>query len=399
MDRTYFSFLRKQLAEDRQMVFLTGPRQVGKTFLCRSLVADALYLNWDDPGHRRVIVEGPDSVFEKLTMNRLNDSSPVVIFDELHKFPRWKGFLKGFFDTHGDTVGILVTGSSRMDIRRKGGDSLMGRYFLYRLHPLSVREISRPEVPDESGILPPRIIEAPTSLRLLESGGFPEPFLKGRTSFTNRWRRMREQQLFREDLRDVSNVHQARQMELLAALLKEQAGQLLNYASLAEKVGVSVDSVRRWLAILESLYFCFTIRPWYRNVAKSLLKQPKIFLWDWSLVPDPGSRLENYVASHLLKAVHFWTDTGLGTYDLFYLRDKEKREVDFCIVRDGKPWFLVEVKISDTSLSKALSYYHEQLGVPHAFQAVPSLDQVRKDCFSVGRPVVVPLLNLLSQLV
>ncbi|MGA2974751.1 MAG: DUF4143 domain-containing protein [Spirochaetia bacterium] len=225
------------------------------------------------------------------------------------------------------------------------------------------------------------------------------PFFKEQARFTNRWRPLREQQLFREDLRDVSNVHQARQVELLAALLKEQAGHLLNYASLAEKVGVSVDSIRRWLAILESLYTVFIIRPWHKNIAKSLLKQPKLFLWDWSLVTDAGSRLENFVASHLLKAVHFWTDTGPGTYDLFYLRDKEKREVDFCIVRDGKPWFLVEVKSSDTSLSKAFSYYHEQLGVPHAFPAVLFLDQVRKNCFSVGKPVVVPLLNLLSQLV
>lgn len=102
---------------------------------------------------------------------------------------------------------------------------------------------------------------------------------------------------------------------------------------------MSVDLVRRWTAALEALYYCFTVRPWFRNVPKSLRRQPKVYLWDWSMAEGDGPRAENLVASHLLKAVQWWTDVGIGSFELFYLRDKAKREVDFLVARDEQPWF------------------------------------------------------------
>jgi hypothetical protein len=175
---------------------------------------------------------------------------------------------------------------------------------------------------------------------------------------------------------------------------------LTNYSELAKKIHVSSETVRRWIETLKALYYCFSIQPWTTNISKSLLKEPKIFLWDWSLAEDKGQRLENFVASHLLKAVHFWTDRGFGDYELYFLRDKEQREVDFLVTKDKKPWFLVEVKSSShQGISKSLYYFQEQTGAPHAFQVAFDLPYVQKDCFSHKKPLIVPATTLLSQLI
>ncbi|MFA6108606.1 MAG: DUF4143 domain-containing protein, partial [Candidatus Latescibacterota bacterium] len=198
----------------------------------------------------------------------------------------------------------------------------------------------------------------------------------------------------------LTQIQEAGQVEVLGELLAAQVGQLVNYTTLANSVNASVDTVRRWVAALESLFYCFTVRPWFRNVPKSLRKQPKVYLWDWSLVADEGMRRENLTASHLLKAVHWWTDLGLGDFDLRYLRDKARREVDFLVVRDGQPWFLLEVKSSSgRGLSPALTYYQRQLGVSHAFQMAFDSDFIEEDCFAAGRSVRVPAATLLSQFV
>ncbi len=211
---------------------------------------------------------------------------------------------------------------------------------------------------------------------------------------------MRTEQLFRGDIRDLNHIHEIDQLEILAELLKHQAGQLTNYTNLANKINVSVDTVQRWIKVLNAFYYCFTIKPWSKNVVRSLLKGPKIYLWDWSEISDIGMRSENFIASHLLKAVHFWTDQGLGKYDLYFLRDKEKNEVDLLVTKDNKPWFLVEAKHSDNArISSNLKKFQQATGAKHAFHVVINMDYVDVDCFSYQKPVIVPAKTFLSQLV
>jgi predicted AAA+ superfamily ATPase len=399
MERAYDTRLSVHLAEDRQMAMVTGPRQVGKTTSARASAGDHHYLTWDRQPDRRLLLQGADAVAQELGLETLSGSPRHVVFDEIHKYRKWKDFLKGFFDVYGEKTRLVVTGSARLGFFRRGGDSLMGRYFLYRMHPLSVAEIVRAQIA-ETETSQPLIPPADGIDQLLRFGGFPEPFLKATTRFHNRWRRLRNELLFREDLRDLTQIQEAGQVEVLGDLLASRAGQLLNYSALANDINASVDTVRRWIGTLESLFYCYTLRPWFRNVPKSLRKQPKVYLWDWSLVAEPGARRENFVASHLLKAVHWWTDAGFGTFDLRYLRDKAKREVDFVVVRDGTPWFLVEVKTSGRrEISSALRHFHQVLDTSNAFQLSFDLDFVDEDCFSVAEPVRVPAATMLSQLV
>lgn len=397
MKRSYSSILHEHIEQYRQMIFVVGPRQVGKTTLCKELVSEYEYFNWDNQDHRTLIISGPGKIGEEIGLNKLQEKHKTVIFDEIHKYSKWKEFLKGFFDVYGDNTKIIVTGSSKLDVFKRGGDSLMGRYFLYRLHPLSIREIVKPELSDDE-IHPPLPIDKERFDSLYKFGGFPEPFLKTNMRFSNRWKNLRKQQLFYEDIRDTTRVQEIYQIELLAEIMKSQTGQLTNYSNLAHKVRVSVDTIRRWIKILESLYYCFTIQPWSSNISRSLLKQPKIYLWDWSQIDDTGAKMENFVASHLLKAVHWWIDNGFGEYNLYFLRDKDKREVDFLVVKNQKPWFLVEVKLDQQkSVSKNLIYFQKQVKAPHAFQAVFSLDYIEADCFREVTPKIVPVKTLLSQ--
>jgi predicted AAA+ superfamily ATPase len=237
-------------------------------------------------------------------------------------------------------------------------------------------------------------------LKLLNFGGFPEPFLKQNTLFSNKWQALRNNQLFREELRDLTQIQELGQIEFLATLLQNQTGQLVNYTSLAKAIKISVPTVIRWINCLENFYFCFKIQPWFKNIKRSLIKEPKIYLWDWSLIKDPGAKAENFVASHLLKAIHFWQDLGLGDYQLTFIRNKEKQEVDFLIVKNNTPWILIEVKLSKkSSLNQALFLFKEETNVKYAFQLVFDLESTEENCFDTVNPIVVPVQNFLSQLV
>ena len=395
--RLYEAMLADHFKAHRQMALVAGPRQVGKTTLCASFTGPERLLNWDRPEHRGLVLKGAEQVAEHFGLNRLAAKPPFVGFDELHKFGRWKAFLKGFFDGYGDRARIMVTGSSRLDVFRRGSDSLMGRYFLFRMHPLSVGELLRTKLPGQP-VAPAAPVADEAWEALWVHGGFPEPFLKRDARFSRRWQDTRRHQLLRKDVRDLTRVQELGQLEMLALLLAERSGGQLIYSHLANEVRVTVDTIRRWVDTLVSLHYGFLVRPWFQNVAKSLRKEPKWFLRDWAEIADPGARAETFVACHLLKAVEGWNDLGLGRFELRYLRDKQQREVDFVVIRDRKPWFLVEVKSAETSLSPALRYYQTQLKVPHAFQVVMELPFEDADCFRERQPVVVPARTFLSQL-
>ncbi len=397
--RIYESILKEHLSAHRQMAFVSGPRQVGQTTCCRTLSEN--YLNWDNIDHRDQILAGPKSIMEEwLSPARLGNETQILLFDELHKFPRWKQLLKGIFDTYREQVRILVTGSSRLDTYHRVGDSLMGRYFLYHMHPITVAETITQDIPD-----PIKVIRAPNKPKatewnaLWQHGGFPEPFLKRDVRFSRRWQSLRTQQLLREDVRELTQIQQLDQLEMLVKLLATRSGHQIVYSSLARDVRVTVDTIRRWLTTLSSLHHGFLIKPWFKNISRSLRKEPKWFLRDWARINDIGGRAETFIACHLLKAVEGWTDLGFGEFQLCYLRDKSQREVDFVVIRDGSPWFLVEVKNKNESISPSLRCFQEQLNAPFAFQVVLEADFVTADCFAKPQPpIVLPARTFLSQL-
>ncbi len=401
MKRIYSSIIGEHLKHYQQMIFLVGPRQAGKTTLSLMMKEQAhrlTYLNWDNLDHRKIILEGVNSVAVFAGLDKLSLEIPVIVFDEIHKYGKWKTFLKGFFDIYKGKLNIIVTGSSRLDVYKKGGDSLMGRYFLYRMHQLSLGELGRTDL-SEHEINKPFKNKNHEFENLFKNGGFPEPFLKSDPKFLNRWKNLRHDQLFREDIRDLSRIQEVGQIELLAEILRHQAGQLTNYSNLADKVNVSSETIRRWIKTLQSFFYCFTVQPWFKNIPRALIKEPKTYLWDWINVDDEGHRVENFIAAHLLKAVHYWTDRGFGQYALWFIRDKEKREVDFMVSRDNKPWFLVEVKSSSKNgISKNLAYFQEKVKAKHAFQLAFEMEYVLKDCFEYTTPIIVPARTFLTQL-
>ncbi|MEL6607035.1 MAG: ATP-binding protein [Bacteroidota bacterium] len=406
MQRIYQEVIKRHLEEFQQMVFLSGPRQAGKTTIARNVVEDynGLYLNWDLVEDRDKILSSPQELLNNLNLQVASSKEPLIIFDEIHKYTDWKNYLKGLYDytQWHRKVPMIVTGSARLDIYKKGSDSLMGRYFPYRIHPLSVREATTKSTDGqlEKAIQAPNKPDEELYEALWKFGGFPEPFIRQNARFHKQWMGLRFQQLFREDIRDLSAIREIDQMELLAYTLQQQTGQLVNYSSLAKKIRVADQTIRRWISILDAFFFCFTVPPWSRNIPRSLLKDPKIYLWDWSVIHDEGARFENFIASHLLKACHFWTDTGLGQYDLFFLRTKDGKEVDFLVTKDAQPCFLVEAKLGKTTtLSKNLTYFHEQLATQHAFQVVHDMPYIERSCFDYTSPTIVPAATFLSQLV
>ncbi|MEK6705422.1 MAG: AAA family ATPase [Bdellovibrionota bacterium] len=344
------------------MIFVSGPRQVGKTTLFKQLMATypGPLMNWDDLDSRKLIAHHPYQPFENHT---------AVYFDEIHKYPRWKNYLKGAFDLYGDRCLIHVTGSVKLDVYRRGGDSLLGRYLLFLLHPFSLAEKCGWKVPaalpDPLRVLKkslPVKEHSETWSHLEKFGGFPEPFLAGSEKRHRNWLRTRHERLVREDIRDMSRIRELALMEQMIALLPERSGQLLSLNSLREILEVSHEAVRHWIDLLEQFYYLFLIPPYAGRLGRALKKERKLYLWDWSEVTEPGPRFENMVASHLLKWCDLMTQMGLGNLKLNYVRDKEKNEVDFVLLKENKPWLLVEAKLSDTNFSPSLFRFSERLG-------------------------------------
>ncbi len=332
----------------KKIVLVSGPRQVGKTTLAQSLMKDYDYLNFDNSEHRLALNEGS-----------WDRKKPLVIFDELHKMPEWKTFLKGIFDVEGTTPAILVTGSARLDAFRKVGDSLAGRFFSYRLHPFDIKEAS-------SFIEPTEALS-----RLLSVGGFPEPFLENDPIFYARWKKSHIDVILRQDLLDLSAIQDILAVETLIELLRGRVGSPISYVNLAGDIKKDPKTVKSYLELLESLYIVFPVRPWHRNVARSILKEPKYYFFDTAMVKgDDGKKLENAVACALKKQLHFMEDTRGMSGELCYLKTKNGNELDFVLSQDGELTHAFEVKLSDSSRSKAFSDFGTALEKTRRVQIV-----------------------------
>lgn len=379
-ERYLHSSIRADLA--RKMVFIGGPRQVGKTTLAR-FVGEKEYpaytlLNWDSKeGKKRILSE------------QFGSDSTLVIFDELHKYTKWKNYIKGVFDTRGDRLHMLVTGSARLDLYRRGGDSLMGRYHYYRLHPFTLAEtLGRNAFLKTSAVtIGEKLIfenPAPRAKTLLqelfEFGGFPEPFLAKDLEQLHRFHNDRLDRLIKDDIRDLESVRDLSSLQILADLLPEKVGSLFSLNALREDLLVAHKTITLWVNILERFYYHFRIYPFASTNIKSLRKEPKLYLWDWSQVEDLARRFENLIASHLLKMVHFLYDARGYKTELHFLRDRAGHEVDFLVTINKKPWFAVEVKQSDREVSPHLRYFADRLQVPFLYQVIqgPGVDFIQR---------------------
>lgn len=352
-----------QIREDlaRKMVLLSGPRQCGKTTLVRQVTHEVggLYLSWDDPADRR-----------QIQTHAFDMGASVWTFDELHKFRRWRGFLKGLFDTHHPRHRILVTGSARLEAYGHGGDSLQGRYFGHHLHPLTASEVAgRAPVPLEAV---PDLPNAPVSRDLVGAlqtlSGFPEPFTAGSEKEAARWRIGYAARLVQEDIRDLERIRELERVELLYDRLGAVAGGVLSVNALREDLEVAFETVRSWIAILEKLDAVFRLPPFGPPRIKSVKKEQKLYFWDPGRAESEGARFENLVALHLLRFVHWARDVEGERLDLRYFRTRMGHEVDFVVLRNRKPWMAVEVKLSEEPLAPGLRYLLERVAVPHAFQ-------------------------------
>ena len=362
-DRYLSPYVLEDLEE--KMVFIGGARQVGKTTFAVDFIGDRLqpaaYFNWDNREDR-----------QKIRSSDWPGTANLLIFDEIHKYKGWKGFIKGEYDKLKSRYKFLVTGSARLDVYRKGGDSLQGRYHYFRLHPFSLAEmIGKSGLPKifEEIALDSRSYPEETDA-LLAFGGFPEPLLKGTVKFLRRWHTEKVERLFREEITAIEQIRDLGNMKILSDLLPARVGSLLSANALREDLEISHKTVSRWLTILEVFYYHFRIHPFARSEVRSIKKEPKLYLWDWSEVEDPGNRFENMIAGHLLKFCHLLHDADGHRTELHFLRTIEKKEVDFLVTIDRKPWFAVEAKLTDREISPALRYFKDRLKIPFVYQVL-----------------------------
>lgn len=348
----------------KKMVLLAGPRQCGKTTLARQILKEipGHYYNWDFSDDRKTLLD-----------NKLDDSASLWVFDELHKFARWRNWLKGQYDHFHDRHSILVTGSAKLEVYSRGGDSLQGRYHPHRLHPFTLSEYlniadipSWELVPTLPNRAPAVAIEALEEL--LQFGGFPEPLFSGSEREASRWRREHATLIIREDVRDLERVRELERLELLLDRLPDIVGSVLSINSLREDLEVKFDTVKSWIGIFEKLYACFRISPFGPAKIKAVKKEQKLYLWDWARVENRAARFENLIALHLLRFQHWCEDMEGAKVELRYFRNAVGKEVDFILLKNRKPWIAIEVKESDRTLDDNLKYLLERVEFPYAFQ-------------------------------
>lgn len=358
----------------RKMVFVGGPRQVGKTTLCLNFLDspspedNPAYLSWDNHQNRARIREG------------ILPKNKIICFDEIHKYKNWRSLIKGLYDTEKNRHQFLVTGSARLDHYRKGGDSLLGRYRYFRLHPFSLSEMGA--------------FTAANLQQLLHFGGFPEPLYLQSEKELRLWHRERTYRIINDDIRDLERVKEISSIEILADLLPPRVGSPLSINNLSGQLEAHHQTVEKWIQILEKVYFCFRISSYQNIKARSVKKEKKLFLWDWSAIESAGPRFENLIASQLLKFCHFVEDTEGFLMELKYIRDMDQREVDFVVLKNKKPLFAVECKTGEGGISKNIEYFSSRSKIPFWYQ----VHQGTKDKFVSDSIRILPFTTFCKEM-
>jgi uncharacterized protein len=372
--RALYKDLWEQLSADKELIMLAGPRQSGKTTFARDIVAreflDTVYFNWDLQKDKQRLITDP-GFFAKEPRSSMS-SRPLVILDEIHKYRDWKNYLKGVFDQFASEYQFLVTGSGRMEYSRKAGDSLAGRFLKFHIFPYTVAELSSRRKtlrdvitnPLEGFDDSPAGETAEAFKALWELSGFPEPFTRGRKAFWSTWSAAYGQQIVRDDLRTLADIRNLDTIELLFALVPARVASPLSINNLAGDLQVAFDTVKNWLLLFDSFYLTFRLSPWTAKISRSILKEKKMYLFNFPVIDDEAARFENLVALELLRAVETWNDHGWGRFSLHYLKNKEKQEVDFLMAENNQPFLLVEAKLADDTPAASLLMFQNQLNIP-----------------------------------
>lgn len=394
----------QELAAGKSMVFLSGPRQAGKTTFAKLIArsfTNNCYFNWDIAEHRTLFFENP-AFFENI--KRMDSSKPLIIFDEIHKYRDWKNYLKGIYDQfHGDYK-FLVTGSGRLDIYQKGGDSMAGRYYLFHLFPFTIAELGKRNAFITDFLADPLRISMERNSELREMwerlaalSGFPEPYLSGKANTYRRWSNTYSHQMIREDIRNMVDLRSVTDAETLYLLLPSRVGSPLSISSLAGDLHVSYNSIHNWLSVFERFFLVFTIPTWTGKISRAIQKEKKIYLWDYPRIKDPSVRFENMVAAEVFRAVALWNDMGYGDFSLHFIRNKEHQEVDLMIANNREPFLLLEAKLTDIQPSKSLIYFQRTLNIP-AVQLTGSGDGYNLVSNGISKILIAPAYQWLSQM-
>lgn len=412
MERIQSTYLFDPDINADKMIFLSGPRQIGKTTFVlnrlESVGQKHFYYNWDDPYVRRQYMDNPHFLKAPIASAK---KRPLIAFDEIHKHRGWKNILKGLYDLHQHEAQFIVTGSARLDFFRQSGDSLVGRYFSYRMLPLGLSEaMGRVEyvIEDEnliSGNKEGKLLSALHDVPFREAkevfdqmmafGGFPEPFIRASTRFSTRWRRDYKSLLLHEDLRDLTRIADIKGIEQLVLLLPERIGSPLSVNSIREVLQVNHRTVSNWIEALKKIYLVYSILPWSRNISKAIKRETKVYFYDWTMIPEEGPRFENMVAVTLFRLVNRWNELGLGDFDLRYVRNQYGQEVDFLLINYNNPVALFEAKIKDLKPTPAGSYFQKQFQIPY-YQIVKECDKAEAwpDMkYAVSAPMILSLMG------
>ncbi|MFZ2653778.1 MAG: AAA family ATPase [Victivallales bacterium] len=370
----------------RQMRFITGPRQSGKTTLAKQFLSstgcEKLYYNWDNRKIRDSYLADNHFFSSDIYNVNLIGNKHWICMDEIHKYPKWKNLLKDFFDSFGDDHGFIVTGSAKLDMIRKSGDSLAGRYFSFRLNPIVLSELlnSRSTSTDKMKALD-FIGQKLASVKyheeemsaLLKFSGFPEPLLAGNERFFNKWRSDYFERILKEDLRDLADVEELENLAKVMYLLPERIASPLSINSIANDVKCAFATASNYIKALELGYLIFRIPPYNRKIARAIKKETKAYFYDWTRIPDPAKRFENYIAVELKGLLDSWSDSGHGNFSLNFIRDRDGRETDFLILDDDKPWLMIEAKYSRSEIEYHHMKNRDVLG------EIPFVQVVRED--------------------